>query len=360
MIAALTASRSVVLIALVVLTGLTGMLVIAAFLAQALGAHRERTRAQRWARWEPVFLDALTGDRDPQSLGLMVARYERGDFFRMIVAYALRLGGDSRGVLAEAATLHLSAATSWLSNHRADRRALAAHLVGLVGGPAERQRLTPLLWDPSLDVAMTVARALARSGDDASRRLVIDALERFENWGANSLASMLALFGVHGGETLQAALADDSRSELARVSCAEALRRLVYVPAVETASGVLASGATREVTAAVLRLVRDIGGPGQAEDVRPLCDHDDPIVRLHAVSALAAISLRPSDAARIEYALRDDSSWVALRAARGLIESGRVAALQTVASGDAPEAVIARQALAEAGLALSPPSEVLA
>ncbi|OZC03876.1 HEAT repeat domain-containing protein [Rubricoccus marinus] len=347
-LATIPLSRLITL-ALVAMILLAGGLVIAAIVAQWMGTQADARRDRNWARWEPMLLDMLAGERDPRSLGLMVTPRERLDFFRLIVAYALRLGGESRRVLAEAASLHLGAALELLSHPRADQRALAAHLVGLVGGPQERQRLRPLLWDPSLEVAMTVARALARSGDAVSRRLVIDALERFESWGAGSLAAMLALFGVRGGAVLQAALMDATRSDLARVSCAEALRRLVYVPAAEPAARVLAEDADREVRAAVLRLLRDIGGPGHADAIRPLCDHEDPVLRLHAISALSALSLSPIDAARIEYALRDESSWVSLRAARGLIESGRVASLQTVASGDAPEAAIARQALAEAG-----------
>ena len=93
-----------------------------------------------------------------------------------------------------------------------------------------------------------------------------------------------------------------------------------------------------------------MGDPGHAPVVRALCDDPDEVIRIHAVSALAAISLQPSDAALVEYALDDPSPWVALRAAHGLVDSGRVQSLRAIAASDSPRSAVAKQALAEAGL----------
>lgn len=351
----------VVIVALSVLSAVAFALTATTLLMHVLSDRAEGRRADRWRRWEPLLLDALVGERDPSSLGLLVREEERGDYFQLLIAYALRLRGQSRAVLAAAASSHLDAALHWLRHRRSDRRALAVHLFGLLGSESDRRRLLPLLDDPSPEVAMLAARALARSGDLAVVRPLIRALDRFETWGSPAVASMLTLFGIRGGPALERGLADPGLGDLARSACAEALRRLGYVPAADTAADLLLAEppAPREVRAATLRLLRDVGGPGHAEVARALCEHADEVIRLHAVSALAALSIQPEDAARIERALADPSPWVALRAARGLVETGWTSVLRAVAEGDAPHADVARQALAEAGLAVAPPDAAL-
>ena len=304
-------------VALLVLTGVAAALAVAVGAIHAASARAERRRQSRWARWEPALLDALVGDRRPAEVAALVGPGERGDFFRLVTAYALRLDGESRDRVAEAAAPHLGAALRLLGHRRADRRALAAHLVGLVGGAAERARLLPLLDDAAPGVAMTAARALARSGSPAAVLLVVDATDRFGTWGRAAVASVLAEFGVAAGPALARALADGARGELARTACAEALRRLAYAPAADAAAGLLSAEPSREVRAAALRLLRDVGGPAHAGAVRPLCDSADEVVRLHAVSALAALG-SPADAGRLRRALSDESRWVVLRATSAL------------------------------------------
>ena len=295
-------------------------LAAAALATHALSARAEARRRARWARWEPALLDALVGDRPPAAVAALVRPRERGDFFGLVTAYALRLDGESRARLAAVAAPHLGWAVPLLAHRRPDRRALAAHLVGLVGGPADRRRLLPLLGDGSPGVAMAAAQALARSGDADAVLPVVDVAERLGRWGPSAVASILAAFGGGAGAPLERALADGARGDLARAACAEALRRLAYAPAADTAAVLLAGRPPREVAAAALRLLRDLGRPAHAVVVRPLCDADDEVVRLHAVSALAVLGPGPADAERLRRALDDPSRWVALRAERALAE----------------------------------------
>ncbi|MGB3544313.1 HEAT repeat domain-containing protein [Rubrivirga sp.] len=339
-------------VALFATGGLTVFLIGATVWTHAAASRNEKRRDRRWNAWKPVLLDALVGSRDPSSVALLVGRNAHGDYFRLLIAYALRLGGRSHDVLAEAAAPHLDTAKEMLHHRRSDRRALATHLFGLLGSRIDLKPLRLRLKDESPAVAMIAARGLARSQDPDFVRPVLDTLDRFEAWGVNAVASMLALFGFDAAPHLMLGVADPARPESTRCACVESLRLLGYPPASDLAVSILEDGETPlEVQAALLRLLRDIGGPGHAPTVRELTEHPSDVIRIHAVSALAAISLQPADAARVENALSDTSPWVALRAAQGLIDSGRVASLRTVASEDSVRAAVARQALAEAGLA---------
>ena len=350
------------------IAGLLGLAI--AFAATAAGLHlraarAERRRAARWARWEPGLLDALVGAGDAAAFAATVTRPERADALALLVAYALRLGGESLATLAVAAAPLLPDGRAALRSPRADRRAASVRLLGLLGAEADRPALADALRDPVPAVAMAAARALARTQDARFVGPVVGALGRFEPWGTNAVASMLALYGLAAGPALAQTFADTGACGSVRVVCAEALRRLGFFPAAPAAARIaatmlpatppatLAAGpaASVELCTASLRLLRDVGGPAEAWAVRPLLSSPHAAVRLHAVSTLAAISQDPADAARIEHALGDASAWVAQRAARGLIESGRAAHLHALAAGDAPRNRAARQALAEAGLA---------
>ena len=363
------------------LVGLLGLAVAFAATAAVLhlrAARTERRRAARWARWEPGLLDALVGAGDAAAFAATVTRPERADALALLVAYALRLGGESLATLAVAAGPLLPDGRAALRSPRADRRAASVRLLGLLGAEADRPALADALRDPVPAVAMAAARALARTQDARFVEPVVGALGRFEPWGPTAVASMLALYGLAAGPALARTFADAGARESVRVVCAEALRRLGFFPAapaaariatetpperppatppamlpVETPPATLAASpaASVELCTASLRLLRDVGGPAEAWAVRPLLSSPHAAVRLHAVSTLAAISQDPADAARIEHALGDASAWVAQRAARGLIESGRAAHLHALAAGDAPRNRAARQALAEAGLA---------
>ncbi|MEM0962788.1 MAG: HEAT repeat domain-containing protein [Bacteroidota bacterium] len=340
------------LLLLALLTSLTVGLALVTLVLHARRDRREALKQSRWERWEPVLLDMLVGDVSPRTLAGEVRKGERGDYFRLLQSYAFRLGGESRALLSEAAAPHLGTIGRWLRHRRPDRRAMAIHLFGFLGDRSDLDLIRPLLADESPAVAMIAARALARSSDPAYVYPVVNVLDRFESWGVQAVASLLTVFGVGCAPTLLQAVGDDRRTDLARCACIEALRLLGYPPAAHDAASWLAADPRppREVSAALLRLLRDIGGPGHADVVRQLTESEDDVLRLHAITALAAVSLQPGDAARIELALSDPSRWVAIRAAQGLIDSGRVQSLRAVAFEESPRGSVARQVLEEAGL----------
>lgn len=355
----MTPTVHVVAMGLAAVTAFAGALIVAAVGLHLRSDHTEARQVARRARWEPVLLDVLVGDADPAVFADGFVRRHHADALALVAAYALRLDGDSLARLGAAAAPLLPRARRLLGARRADRRAFAVRLLGLLGTAADRPALAHALTDRSPEVAMTAARALARTQDAGFTEALVAALGRFDTWGTNAVASMLTLAGLPAGPALTRAFADPAAPVATRIVCAEALRRLGYFPAAGAAAALVRAPADVPVDlcAAALRLLRDVGGPSEADAVRPVLDNPSEVLRLHAVSALAAISQQPADAARIEHALSDASPWVAQRAARGLIESGRTASLRALAGGTGPRHRVARQALAEAGLTASPVSE---
>ncbi len=330
---------------------LVAMTVLVSAAALALNVHMqwERSRErERSARWEPGVLASVAGGALPSDLAAQVRPAEREAFLLFLLRYALVLDGQSREVLALAAAPHLGLATRMLRHRDPLRRTLAARLLGALGGRDARGPLVALLTDRSPLVAMAAAQALARTGSPTPTYVdaLTAALERFDGFGTAAVASMLTAHGVSVGPALAALLGDPDRSESARVAAAEALRRLGDVGAASAAVAVLGSGPPREVSAAALRLLRAVGSPAHAIVARALTSDLDPVVRLHAVAALAALG-SSDDAVRLSHALGDESVWVAVRAAHGLREIGASDRLRVVAGSTHPRAGLARQALAE-------------
>lgn len=344
---------NLVLVLLVGVTACAGLFAVAALLLHVRSERADARTAARRARWEPVLLDVLVGDADPAAFAEGFVRRHHGPALALAATYALRLDGESLALLGTAMAPLLPRARRLLGARRSDRRAVAIRLLGLLGTDADRPRIAEALHDRSPHVAMAAARALARTQDARYAEHLVAALGRFEAWGPNAVASMLTLYGLPAGPALLRAFASPDVPAATRVACAEALRRLGYFPAAGAAATIAGAAGGVELLAAALRLLRDVGGPAEAGAVRPLVESASEVVRLHAVSALAAISQDPGDAARIEHALSDPSPWVAQRAARGLLESGRAASLRALAGGSGRRHRVARQALAEAGLAAS-------
>lgn len=323
--------------------------------ATAFGIHAAAVRAgrrrdARLARWEPVLLDVLAGDAPPERLSDLVHRREADDYLAMLVRFALRLDGSARDTLAAAARPFLGRGRALLRSSIAERRALGAHLLGLLGHRGYRPLLVTALRDPSPGVAMVAARALAQSGDLAVLPDLVASLDRFVAWGTPAVTSMLARFGLRSGHLLALRLAAPDAPEPTRVACAETLRRLGYVPADTLVEALLhpAAPTPREVRMALLRLVAEIGTAAHAPLVRRHLTDPDPVVRLHAVTAIGALGDPFLDAPPLEEALGDTDTWTALRAAHALARLGRRDLLERAAAFDDDRGRLARQTLVPA------------
>ena len=98
--------------------------------------------------------------------------------------------------------------------------------------------------------------------------------------------------------------------------------------------------------AGCLRLVRALGHNEHVDRVVRFVTASDPVIRAAAVAAVGAIGGK-EDVPVLQSLLDDDSYWVSLQSARGLIALGESAVLKRLAAGKGPWALLARQVLSE-------------
>lgn len=305
-----------------------------------------RRRAQE-VRWVPLLLAVLEG-ASVHTLWRTVRRGRAGAFLDLLVRFAQVIRGAEQERLAAVARPFLSVAAHQLRHREPTIRAKAVHTLGLLAPGVYARRLGDALGDPSLLVAATAARVLARSGEQAHHARVVDHLPRFAGWEPTFLTSMLVTMGPALLPQYLDLFRDEAQPPAIRAGVADALRWLNAAEAADTAAALLARDADREVLGAALRLLKRVGGPEHAEAVRPLCGSADLVVRLHAISALAVLG-DARDLPCLLQATADPSRWVAVRAVRGLHESGHLQLLRQLSTSDHPRAHLARQVLLETG-----------
>jgi len=307
-----------------------------------------RRRARRWARleadWTPRVLAVLSGDASPDAPGIRVADRDRALFVDFLLRLVRRLKGPEREALVALAAPHLDDVARRARRGAAERRALAVLQLGALGAARFAATVRAALDDPSPLVAMTAARALARTGRAEHAPAILDRLARFRDWSPAFLASLLATMGAGAAPALRALLADPGRAPGDRAVAAEALRIMHDLPAAEAARAAVAAGTDSDLSAAALRLLAAVGGAADAPAVRAACRSGDPVVRAQAVAALGAIGGAP-DCATLAAALDDASPWVVLHAVRSLKALGGGARLAAAAAR--PGADLVRQAAAE-------------
>lgn len=335
-----------VMAAIVGLTALSFLLAATTLLLRITNLRRELRAHDLDARWRPLLLEVLEGDRAPEALGRRIDAGARGAFLEMLMQYAFVLRGAARDRLRDLAAPHMPMIERQLQDRDPFRRARAVHTIGVLGPRDRGALLVRAVADPSPMVAMTAAGILARTGDPAFAGPILASLDRFTQWGTLLVASMLATLGPGVGPALRRTFANPLRATSVRVAAAEALWRMSDLQAAATAATLLQTSWSREELVAALRLLQRVGRPEHAALVRPYCASPEYLLRLHAVGALATLG-DEGDVALVRAALDDASQWVALRAARALLEMGARDVLAAVAAEGHPLGDLARQLLEE-------------
>lgn len=318
---------------------IAGSLVVAALAAAAAIVLRfrhifhEHRESQLESTWTPRLLSLVVDDnlsrcdaeigvfgREIQALSVTRQRA----LLELIVRFAFVVQGSARTRLCRLAEPALPAARSLLRRRDPAMRALGVHIVGRLGLDRNESAVLRALHDGAPLVRKTAARALARAGRTDYVEPILETAVSLEDWDTSEVVSVLQDIGPGAQPILMQAFTDPDRRPAVRAICAEALRWLNDLTAADPANEILLRETDRELIAASLRLLRRVGGVEHAPTVRRLCTSHDPVVRLNAVATLAATTDDPesSDADLIGVALADPSTWVAIRAARGLRELG--------------------------------------
>ena len=222
-------------------------------------------------------------------------------------------------------------------------------MFGELGMPVYAAELVRGLDDPSVLVAMAAARGLARRDHPQHADAVMSRLHRFMHWRPNFLAAMMSSMGPEAAPAIRRTYADPKRDSGVRVVAAMALNQLHDARSAEIAAQIVKEDKDREVVAASLRLLAQVGRPEDLGLVRARLGAQDPVVRGAAAEALGHLG-SPIDATKLQdLAMHDDSRWVAISAARSLRDLGGVKSLRELAASPHQRASLALQVLSETG-----------
>ena len=348
-----------------------GILLLAAIgfaaLTVVLRYQNEQT-AQRWRRleqaWEPLVLDILAGDAPAEALWNEIGDADRTYFVDFLLRYARRLRGSELEVVRRLARPFLEPVVLRARSGDLDERARAVQTLAALGLPEHRARIVEALDDDSPAVAMVAARALADEDGAAEVREILDRLHRFELWSQTYLADLLASFGPEAGPDLEAVYTDESAPPTVRAICCDALTQIGTPESPDLAVQVLQNqdldavaaeagesgevtrfGEERELVISSLRLLEELGRPDHLPVVRSLEDSRDPVLRSLTMAVLGRAGEPETDGAAVRSGLENPSPWVALHAARALVQLGLTEELERLAGSGSPRADLAREVL---------------
>lgn len=320
-----------------------------ALVALVLRFHNDvsaRKTAELTAVWEPTMLEVLAGSTPPQALADLVDERDTPEFLGFLLGYAKRLRGEEREKVRALAAPYLPELDRRVRRRSAEDRGLAVQALAEMGMPAYAGTVAKALDDASPVVAMIAARGLFRPGQERYFSNVLRRLQRFTLWSRSYLASLLAGGGPATAPLLRGMLADPGQPALVRAVATDALASLNDLGSVEVALDLLDPDADRELLAGCLRLVRELGHRGHVDHVMRFVTASDPVIRAAAVAAVGSLGGK-ADVPILQSLLDDDSYWVSLQAARGLMALGEIDLLRRLAAGDGPWALLAQQVLTE-------------
>lgn len=321
-----------------------------AVVVRARNTRRARHRSNLEDRWEPAVMELLDGARTPASVQSLVRERDALLFVEYVSRFARRVRGMERDLLAELVTPWLPRLAQRLTHRDEATRARAVQTISLLALGGYAGALVRALDDRSPLVAMAAARALARRERTEFAPQVLRRLPRFTRWRPGFVSAMLTEMGPGAVPDLLAAFADPAQPAEVRAIVADALNALHVLEAADIAAGLLGPERNRDLVAAALRLLRDLGGgrPEHVAAVRALLTSPDEMVRTAAIAAFGALA-SPAELEQLIPALQDPSRWAALEAARALRSLRNGAELRALAhrGADHPHADLAAEVLAE-------------
>lgn len=306
--------------------------------------------AKRYSRlegeWEGQIMEFLSNDDTTKLPELEIKRRDQDFFVQYLYRFASRLRGQELQIIKDLAVPYLPMIAGKLKRGYPELRARNISILATLGFPEYINPIIEALQEDAPIVKMAAARILAHADYPEHIDLILPELSHFDEWSMNFLASMLSEMGPDIAPRLRQELLNGEASVRVRIAAAEALRRIGDLAASDAAVKVLEAGENPELSAACLRILRDMGTPRHRSLLLGLVSSPEEIIRIHALSALGALGSE-LDSAIILKGLNDPSSWVALQAARALHQIKSTKILEEIASSHHPRASIAQQILTE-------------
>lgn len=274
----------------------------------------------------PALLDGLAAGDPAVRAGALEALVRLGDTDHAEPVLA-RLGDDDPEVRRRAARYFAAAKderaveplAALLDDPDEKVAAAAAEALGTQEGPRPRDALAAAVGDPRGTVAAAAARSLARLGDAASVRPILEAGARLSAYDRSRIVEALVAFGRDARPPLLEALASDRLRPVAL----EALDGL-DAPVPAEALGRIRNDARPSVREIVARLLGRTQDPAAMEPLRELLRDGSPAVREAAVDAVTQLG-GPEAAGLLRRALDDEQDeWVARAIRRALLHLGSV------------------------------------
>ncbi len=296
--------------------------------------------------WDKDLMKIIFSEEADSQLSVKIRRYQRQAFLNYLFKYTQRLQGVELERIKTLATPYLPLIVRGIQGGYPELRARHVNILGTFGFPEYIEVIKEALQDKAPIVSMTAAWALARPEYPEHCRIILPVLNLFDQWSMNFLSSMLAGMGPGAAADLRSALSDPVHNSRVRIACAEALNILGDLECADLSAKLLETARDPELQAALLRLLGKVGIDSHRSIVQKHLSSEHYIVRLHALSCLGQLGIA-ADGELIRNMIIDDSSWVALQAARTLMLLQREDILQEVALLEIPNASLVRQILAE-------------
>ena len=331
---------------------LVSLLMIASFLWYMVSLRNKNARlAARWReleqRWKTSVLACMMGDETVEKVHGKIMPGENLYFIDFVRRFAQKVRGIELDRMQDLVRPFLDTVATRLSTDDEHIRSRAVQTLSVLGIFNYQDMVIPLLNDPSPLVAMIAARAIISTLHPDKSKAVLSVMNRFQNWSRGYMANLLAMAGPGMSPYLREALEDLNRPDQERVIVADALRFLNDVPSADIVARLLSKGTGRELGATCLRILGSLGGPQHLDVIREQCASEDAIIRVQAIRSLGAHATT-EDFKILEKALNDDSSWVALQAARSLRQVAGEAHLKALASEYGDKLNLLQQVMAEA------------
>lgn len=311
--------------------------------------HRKNQRtAQKWSemeqRWQPLLLRAISGEAWPEEIQENIYPGEGFYFIDYLMRYAEKLSGDSRKQATILAAPYLPQLIKRMKKGDAEQRARAILTLSILAPEEHQSRMVEALEDPSPLVATMAARALAENGAIEYLKPILEKMPRFRSWSQNYLVSMLVALGKAQPEHLREALVLSHQPNWVKTVIIKALTEINDWNTLPLAVQFLQEDAHREVQAAALQFLARIGHHGLLDLIRKKCHHEDFVIRLNAVKALANLG-SGEDRELMLQLLHDPSQWIAYQAALALKSTHNLQDLLTIALSGHPRSELAKEVL---------------